>query len=496
MASLRELVASPALNGLLSYVARPRADPVVEHVALIEDLRDVQGAGEHAVALLTHGASEAASGYGLDIALRVARSAGVAALVLTSGDIAGITPTSGAVADRSGIALLAARPDLDIAHLAVAIAREIQGGADVALLRAHTAMRAVDAHPPGGRPGALLERAASAYGVPLALVEREPTGPRAPVLVDGRVERWVTAAAQGGDLGLGLDLVLHVVAAREGEALARARREEELPIRSREDVLSEILATSPEGRAPLVRRARSLDLPIDGWHVAVRLEFEALADRSGAQEAYEARRAFARAMLQALRAGGGTWHSARAGMADLLVRMYREDPGATAAGAEARAVDEALRRVHPPLSAGLVHCGVGSAYPGAAGLVSSAGEAKAAATSGRTSGRANAAVPFDSAGLRRTLVEWYASDTAQEAVTTVLAPLAELGGVRAERLIQTLHVYLDQRGSLTRTAETLHMHRNAVAYRVNQIFELLDVDQDNPDDLLLLQLACRARELA
>ncbi|MEA2316089.1 MAG: PucR C-terminal helix-turn-helix domain, partial [Solirubrobacteraceae bacterium] len=30
------------------------------------------------------------------------------------------------------------------------------------------------------------------------------------------------------------------------------------------------------------------------------------------------------------------------------------------------------------------------------------------------------------------------------------------------------------------------MHRNAVAYRMNQIFELLDVDQDNPDDLLLL----------
>jgi DNA-binding PucR family transcriptional regulator len=42
----------------------------------------------------------------------------------------------------------------------------------------------------------------------------------------------------------------------------------------------------------------------------------------------------------------------------------------------------------------------------------------------------------------------------------------------------------------------LHMHRNAVSYRINQIFELLDVDRDNPDDMLLLQLACRARELA
>jgi DNA-binding PucR family transcriptional regulator len=105
------------------------------------------------------------------------------------------------------------------------------------------------------------------------------------------------------------------------------------------------------------------------------------------------------------------------------------------------------------------------------------------------------AVPFDSVGLRRTLVEWYASDTAQDAVGTVLAPLTKLGPVNSERLIQTLHVFLDQRGSFTKTAKLLNLHRNAVAYRINRIFELLDVDRDNPDDLLLLQLACRAREL-
>jgi DNA-binding PucR family transcriptional regulator len=116
-------------------------------------------------------------------------------------------------------------------------------------------------------------------------------------------------------------------------------------------------------------------------------------------------------------------------------------------------------------------------------------------TAARTSGRVNVAVPFDSVGLRRTLVEWYASETAREAVATVLAPLDELGGARAERLIQTLHVYLDNRGSLIRTAETLNLHRNAVGYRINKIFSLLDVDPDNADDLLLLQLACRAREL-
>ena len=55
---------------------------------------------------------------------------------------------------------------------------------------------------------------------------------------------------------------------------------------------------------------------------------------------------------------------------------------------------------------------------------------------------------------------------------------------------------MDERNSLTRTGQRLNLHRNVVAYRINRIFELLDVDQDNPDDLLLLQLARRARSSA
>jgi DNA-binding PucR family transcriptional regulator len=175
--------------------------------------------------------------------------------------------------------------------------------------------------------------------------------------------------------------------------------------------------------------------------------------------------------------------------------MHAEDPGSGASSTVAKEVDAALEHVRSRLPATLIRCGVGSAYAGADGLVTSAAEARAAVVVARTAGRANTAMAFDSVGLRRTLVEWYASDTAQAAVGTVLAPLTKLEPVPSERLIQTLHVYLDQRGSLTKTAKVLNLHRNAVAYRINQIFDLLDVDRDNPDDLLLLQLACRAREL-
>lgn len=497
MASLRQLVDSPGLAPLLGYLVQPRSDPIVERVALIEDPSEIVRVGEHAIVLLTRAASGTASTYRFDMALRLARTGSVAAIVLSAVEATSLTPTSPAIAARSGTAILGASAGVDLAELAVAIGRELAGGGDVALLRAHAAVRAIEAHPPHGRIESLVEHAGGALGVPIRIVHEEPAeGPHVPIVIENHVEGWLEAEPEDGDLSMAVDIVLRAAAAAAAQALAERRRAELLPIQSREEVLTELLAAPPEARPAVVHRARTLGVPIDGWHVAVRFEVDQLAQSVDSElAAYQARVRLARATLQALRTMGGEWHSARAG-AIVLVRMHPEDPGATASTAVAKEVDEALGRVRSRFQTAVIRCGVGSAYAGGDGLLASAAEAKAAVVAARTSGRANVALAFDSVGLRRTLVEWYASDTAQAAVGTVLAPLTKLGGGASERLIQTLHIYLDQRGSLTKTARLLNLHRNAVAYRINRIFDLLDVDRDNPDDLLLLQLACRARELA
>jgi sugar diacid utilization regulator len=491
-------VASPALEPLLGYVSRPRTDAVVERLALIEDLADLRAVPEHTVVLLTRAASEAANTYRFDVALREARSRRVAALVLTARDVARITPTAAAVADRSGIALLGTGDEIDLSALAVAIARELAGDAEVALLRAHTALRAIDAHPAdGGDTRGLLRSAGAAVGVTIAMVAAQPDGgPRRPVLRDGHPDGWLTAPAQEGDMAAALDIVLHAAAANVA-ARGLTDGAVELPAQSRDEVLTDLLNATPQTRPQIVHRARTLGLAIDGWHVAVQLDFEALADPPVGEEleAFQARVRLADAALQAVRAAGGSWHGARTGGALALVNSRRDDPGATASARVAKLMDEVLASLGGRLPATLIRCGVGTSHAGPSGLLASVAEAKAATIAARTSERANTAVPFDSAGLRRTLIEWYASDTAREAVTTVLQPLVALGGAKAERLITTLHVYLDERGSMTRAGERLNLHRNAVAYRIRQAFELLDVDEDNPDDLLLLQLACRAREL-
>jgi sugar diacid utilization regulator len=499
MASLAQLVASPTLSSLLSYVARPGAEAEVERVALIEDLGEIERVPEGAIVLLARSASAAAGTYRFDMALRMARGRRVAALVLLASDVGRMTPTAAAVADRSGTALLGTSDDIDLGELAIAIARELSGGADAALVRAHAAVRAVAANAADGRPERLVERVGGALGVPIAFVSSEPAeGPRTPVLLDDHVEGWLSAPPQEGDLAIGLEIAMQAAAAGLQRILARARRAEELPIQSQAELLTELLSAPQQGRARIVHRARGLGVPIDGWHVAVRVEFEELSDPGGGRElaGFESRVDMARALMRALRSSGATWHSARSGMAVVLVRMYGADPGAAASTDVGSAVDEALAEARRRMPTTLIRCGVGSPHPGPTGLLSSAAEAKAAVTAAYAAGAVNSAVLFDRVGLRRALVEWYASDIAQEAVTTVLAPLAELGGQRGERLIQTLHAYLDHQGSLTKTASALHLHRNAVAYRIKSAFTLLEVDPNNPDDLLLLQLACRARELS
>jgi DNA-binding PucR family transcriptional regulator len=101
----------------------------------------------------------------------------------------------------------------------------------------------------------------------------------------------------------------------------------------------------------------------------------------------------------------------------------------------------------------------------------------------------------DVAGIKRMLMEWSASDTARASVQSQLAPLEKLGPARRDTAIVTLAAYLDEQGSIVKTARRLHLHRNAVSYRLRWITELLAIDFDDPDQRLALHLACRAHLL-
>ncbi|MCC9157055.1 helix-turn-helix domain-containing protein [Streptomyces parvulus] len=62
-------------------------------------------------------------------------------------------------------------------------------------------------------------------------------------------------------------------------------------------------------------------------------------------------------------------------------------------------------------------------------------------------------------------------DAARSLVARALGPLAQ-DTASADRLRQTLHGYLDARGSYVAAAERLHLHRNTVRYRVRRALAL------------------------
>lgn len=109
---------------------------------------------------------------------------------------------------------------------------------------------------------------------------------------------------------------------------------------------------------------------------------------------------------------------------------------------------------------------------------------------GRNESRSNALVlPYASLGLAQLLVA-VPPERLREFVERHLGPL-----LPREDLIRTLRAWLAASGSRTAVADTLHLHRNSVGYRVGQIKALLGVDPLDPDAIVLLQAALTAQEL-
>ena len=300
-----------------------------------------------------------------------------------------------------------------------------------------------------------------------------------------------------GDLAVAASLVLRTAASAAGRLLDLARRARELPIRSRSELLAELLMSDAALTEDLRDRAMQLGVPIGGWHVAVRIEAENL-DEAGRDEVhrFELLDTAGQAALQAVARTGGSWYLSRISRAIVLVRMTSSHPGTQAGLRAAKSAEGALAAIRGRLPGLRLRGGVGAPHEGPMGLRASAAEARIALVAARSAGKPESVATHDATGVQRMLMEWYASDTARASVRAQLAPLERLGPARGETAIRTLAAYLDQQGSIVRTASVLHLHRNAVSYRLRRITDLLGVDLDDPDQRLALQLACRARLLA
>lgn len=489
--TLAEVLTAPGLERL-TVLTRGGLERPVASVHLLDSINDLDGSAYDGLAILSAAGAAELGSYRFDIAVRRASAVGVTALA--SSLPASIPATSLAMADRGRISLVSMPADADLAAVIVAAGRAIAGGVEAAMARLDRCLAVVQEAEAARSEAAVLEAVRSL--LPEAALRLQPGEEGSPVVVDGLVEE--TLGMPAGMASVVERAVLALGAGAIGRIRTAARRAEEAPVRSVAELLTELLAADPTRSPRLLDRARSLGLSIDGWHVVARIEVGDDASGRGAADAgaFELQETVASVALGKVRASGGAWHVARSESAVLLIRMWDEDPGSAAAGRITRAVERAVGAVREHLPGREVMGGIGSAHEGPTGLRASAAEARAAIGAARTARRTESVASYDLVGLRRMLVEWYASDTARDSVQSLLSPLETLGPKKAETAIRTLQVYLDEQGSVVRTARALYLHRNAVTYRIKRIAELLEVDLEDPDERLALQLACRARLLS
>jgi sugar diacid utilization regulator len=505
-----EALTSAALSRL-KRVGASGGGREIRQVWLADSLSALEHAPPASFVLLTAAASAEVDDYRLDVALRWASLHGVPAVAAFADGVWVPSPTSANIAGQADIALVSVPQDMELTSLLLTLSREIEGGAAQALGRAALALDFVAiAEPRATEPAPLLAAAGTALGISLAFVPDPPPStptaspPGSPTLtasvrVAGEMRGSVVASGADGELAIAARLALPAVAAAVARVVEAAERAADIPVRSRGELLSMLLLSERVLDEGLLAWARQAGLRIDGWHVVIQIEFDGLAadDTLAADELrrFELLEAAGRTALQAARASNGTWNVARLGRSLALVRTTPANPGPQSGRHAVRVGIGALDAVATRFAALRSRAGVGAAHEGLIGLRASAAEARIALSRASSDRRADQVVAFDAVGVQRMLMEWYASDAAREAVRVQLAPLEELGGNKAEAAIQTLKVYLDEHCSIARTAAALHLHRNAVAYRLQRISELAGIDLDDPDQRLALQLACRARLL-
>jgi PucR C-terminal helix-turn-helix domain/GGDEF-like domain len=471
MASVGELLRHPVARGL-TLVAGPWDARPADSVVIIDALDNFERARPNAVALLTPSASPGTMGYQLDVALAEAGDHELCALAVYGAPATSLTAIR--LADRVRVALLTIDPAVDLTDLAFGLARLIRTDPGEVLTRTLEGQRAVTSAEPEGTE-AVLAAAEAAVGGGFTLRER-PAGVAVPVTSDGRPDGFVCTQPDDPAALLTAHLVAGAVGRIRTLAIKAARR----PAQAQADALAALLAAPPTAVGRAAERARDVGVRLHEDLAVIRIELASDPDRD-----LLTRRAMDEELDDlVLAVAGEGWYRTRSDGALLLVH-------AGAAGSlPAERVLAAARQAFP---AATVFCGVGAHRHGPAGLRESATQAATATAAARGWGRPWTPVHIDAVGLPPMLVDWLGSRAAQLSTQRLLAPFDALDATRAEAAVRTLSIYLDEHGSLTRAAERLHLHKNAVAYRMRRIREqLAGVDLEDPDRRLELQLACRA----
>ncbi|WP_431075193.1 PucR family transcriptional regulator [Microbacterium phyllosphaerae] len=437
------------------------------------------------------GGDEQPPPFRIDVALRQASARHLAGLVFTAPLT--LAETARVLADRGGVPVFSAT-GVGAADLAKTVDRAISGGASEAMMRgAHAITIATEtAAAEGSSTDSILAAAGGALGTELTVdADASVSWTDADAVFIGEVPigRLVAARSDGAT-----EVSLPVIASLLSRVAQRQSRDRYAPTQSRADLLVELVLADSSRAEGFVAQAARLGLPLSQSHAVAWLaptrpsDPDARAPRS-VQPALEL---FA---LQLVEARDEMWHVAF--LQDDLMLVCTEEHGAGDHQRRVREVAMLVQRQARELAGTdwAYTLGLGTPQLGALGLRQSAAEARIAAESAIAAGRVGGVELTDVTGLRRVLLDLYASPISRELLHDILRPLDDLGPERALQSVRTLLVYLAHEGSLVHAGKELMLHPNGVGYRMRRIRDLLGIDLSDPDARFAVELACRVRLL-
>ncbi|GAA3442234.1 helix-turn-helix domain-containing protein [Planomonospora venezuelensis] len=237
--------------------------------------------------------------------------------------------------------------------------------------------------------------------------------------------------------------------------------------RVRGELLDDLI--SRPGLGGLGERARRVGVDLDRDHVVVVVRHEGQRERAAFW-------ASSRAALE---------HGLAAQRGDELVLLLPGDlPGPLAR----RVAAELTASLGRPATAGA--CGP---VRGPGEVAAAHGEARRCADALRALGRAGEGAGAAELGFVGLLVG--DGRDIEAFLGSAIGPVVDYDARRGTALVRTLTAYFGAGGSLSRTAESLHIHVNTVTQRLDRISQLLGAGWQEPERALEIQLALRLHRL-
>ena len=340
----------------------------------------------------------------------------------------------------------------------------------------------------------------------------------APILVGDDVPAYLLtftkAGADGGDMSL---LVTEHAATICGVILGRERVVAAAARQVRDDLVEGVLLGTSHGNGEVGRWARHLGYDASREHriLAVAIEATGSAGASGSAAALWKRVAtaidhfFASRMPGAIIAiresevvivvpdpDGPAGSSPRvstaaAGSSPRLSASGGLSPRAGAApGIEAiRLSTTCLARMRDLFPEAVVTIGIGGSCRDPAEIARSYGQARRTIDAVVRLGRQGQAVAFEDLGIHRLLLQVPDLAELKSFASEILGDLDRQDPQRGAELLATLACYFRENNSPQRTAQSLHVHPNTVAYRIRRVQEITGLRLDTYRDRLMAQVA-------